>query len=79
MPTFLDFHSLDKFTEDDLKKDQDAPRDEYGVKTLNIFYAMESGIIFCLVDAPNRDAVEMHHSKVGIKRSWITSKDDCRI
>ncbi len=33
---------------------------------------MESRILFCLVDAPNRDSVEKHHSKFGIKCGWIT-------
>lgn len=72
MPTFLDFHSLDRFTEDDLKKAQKEPRDEYGVKVLNTFYDVESGMMFCLVDAPDRKSVEKHHAKFGIKCDWIT-------
>jgi hypothetical protein len=46
MPTFLDFHSLGRFTEDDLKRAQEEPRDEYGVKVLNAFYDMNSGCSF---------------------------------
>jgi hypothetical protein len=72
MPTFLDFHSLGRFTEDDLKKAQKEPRDEYGVKVLNTFYDVESGMMFCLVDAPDRESVEKHHAKFGIKCDWIT-------
>jgi hypothetical protein len=72
MPTFIDFHSLGKFTEDELKKVQEMPRDEYGVKTLNTFYDIESGVMFCLVDSPDRDSVEKHHSKFGITCGWIT-------
>lgn len=68
----MDFHSLGKFAEDDLKKVQEMPRDEYGDKTFNTFYDMASGVIFCLVDAPDRDSVEKHHSKFGITCSWIT-------
>jgi hypothetical protein len=56
MPTFMDFHSMGRFTEDDLKKSQKEPEDEFGVKTLNIFYDMESGMMFCLVDAPDRES-----------------------
>jgi hypothetical protein len=51
MPTFIDFHSMGKYTEDDLKRGQNERRDEFGVKVLNIFYDMDSGMIFCLVDA----------------------------
>jgi len=31
-PTFLDFHSIDRFTEDDLKKSQMDPRDGYATE-----------------------------------------------
>jgi Protein of unknown function (DUF4242) len=72
MPAFLDFHSMSKFTEDDLNKGQKEPRDELGVKVLNIFYDIDSGMMFCLLDAPDRYAVEMHHSKFGLKCDWIT-------
>ena len=67
MPTFMDFHSMGRFTEDDLKKCQKEPRDKLGVRILNIFYDMESGMMFRLVDAPDRFAVQRHHSKFGIK------------
>jgi hypothetical protein len=63
---------MGKFTEDDLKKSQMEPRDEFGVRVLNIFYDMDSGMVFCLVDAPDRFAVEKHHSKFGMKCEWIT-------
>ena len=68
----MDFHSMCKYTEDDLKKSQKEHRDEFGVKILHIFYDMDSGMIFCLLDAPVRHAVENHHSKFGVKCDWIT-------
>ena len=68
----MDFHSMGRFTEDDLKKSQNESRDEFGVKILNTFYDNESGMMFCLVDAPDRDAVENHHAKFGMKCEWIT-------
>ena len=72
MPTFMDFHSMGDYTEDDLRKGQNEPRDEFGVKILNTFYDIDSGMMFCLVDAPDRYAVEKHHSKFGMKCDWIT-------
>jgi len=60
------------YTEDDLRKGQNEPRDEFGVKILNTFYDIDSGMMFCLVDAPDRYAVEKHHSKFGMKCDWIT-------
>ena len=72
MPAFLDFHSMGRYNEDDLKKSQKDPRDELGVKILNTFYDMDSGMMFCLLDAPDRYAVERHHAKFGMKCDWIT-------
>jgi hypothetical protein len=59
-------HSLAQFAEGELKKIQNMSKGIW-VKTINIFYDMGSEIIFCLVDAPNRMAVEKHHEKFGLK------------
>ena len=61
------FLSYDR-TEISLKE----PRDEFGIKVLNTFYDMDSGMMFCLLDAPDRLAVKRHHSKFGMKCEWIT-------
>jgi hypothetical protein len=58
-------------TEEDLIKEQNAPRDELGVKTVNILYNLEGGVIYCLLDAPEKEAVEKHHDKIGVKCDWI--------
>jgi hypothetical protein len=29
-------------------------KDKHGVKTLNIFYDVDSGMMFCLLDAPDK-------------------------
>jgi hypothetical protein len=50
----LDVHSIGSLTEQGLLKEQDAPRDELGVKTINILYNFEVGKIYCLLDAPNK-------------------------
>ena len=72
MPAFLDFHSMGRYNEDNLKKSLKEPRNELEVKVLNTFYDLDSGMMFCLVDAPDRYAVERHHSKYGMKCDWIT-------
>ena len=71
LPTFLDVHSIGNLAEKDLIKEQNAPRDELGVKTVNILYNFEVGTIYCLLDAPNKKAVEKHHDKIGVKCDWI--------
>ena len=72
MPAFLDFHSMGRYNEDDLKKSLKEPRNELGGKVLNTFHDLDSGTMFCLVDAPDKYAVERHHSKYGMKCDWIT-------
>ena len=44
-PKFLDVHSIVNYSENELKNFHDLPRDEYGVKTLNIFYKSGWNII----------------------------------
>jgi hypothetical protein len=60
LPVFLDVHSIGTLTEADLLKEQNAPRDQLGVKTVNILYNFEVGTIYCMLDASNREAVEQH-------------------
>ena len=72
MPKFLDVHPIGKYTDDELKKFQELPRDELGVKVINIFYNKEIGISFCLLDGPSREAIEKHHEKYDVKCEWIT-------
>ncbi|HET6800453.1 MAG TPA: nickel-binding protein [Nitrososphaeraceae archaeon] len=73
MPRFLDVHSLEGIhDEGTLRKLQQSPRDEFGVKHINIFFNRQANICFCLLEAPNREAVESHHEKYSIKCNWIT-------
>jgi uncharacterized protein DUF4242 len=38
---------------------------------VNIIYNLEGGMIYCLLDAPNKEAVEKHHDNIGVKCDWI--------
>jgi hypothetical protein len=67
----VDVHSIGTTTEEELIKAQNAPRDELGVKVVNILYNLEAGAIYCILDAPAKEAVEKHHDKIGVKCDWI--------
>lgn len=71
MPTFLDAHSMSNITEDELKKLQHSEKDEFGILHINILYNTKENRCFCLLDAPNKEAVEAHHKKAGIRCEWI--------
>ena len=69
---FIDFHHLGTYTHEDLKRFQDSPTDELGVRVLNILYNKLDGVCFCFLEAPTKKAVEEHHEKYGVKCDWIT-------
>ena len=71
MPVFLDVHKV-PFGEDQLKELCMAPRDEFGVSHVNLFYNKDAGVCFCLLEGPDVDSIEKHHAKVNIKCEWIT-------
>ena len=37
-------------------------------------YALQqdANLLYCIVDAPNKDAISKHHQKFGLKCDWIT-------
>ena len=38
---------------------------------VNILYNLEGGVIYCLLDAPNKEVMEKHHDNMGVKCDWI--------
>ena len=72
MPKYLDVHSLKDVDEEELRKAQSSPKDEFGVTHDNIMYNKEEDKWFCLLDAPSKEAVIKHHEKYGFKCEWIT-------
>ena len=59
MPKFLDVHPMKGFTEQSLRKAQTELPDEFGVTT-------ENNRLYCLLNAPNKEAVEKHYEKYGL-------------
>ena len=72
MPTFMDAHKLEGFSEEQLRQAQNSPADEFGVTHKNIIYSKDENKLFCVLDAPSREAVEKHHHKLGVKCDWIS-------
>lgn len=71
MPKFLDVHPFKPFTAEMLRQAQNSPKDEFGVTHHNIIYNEKENKLFCLLEAPSREAVDKHHEKVGVKCDWI--------
>jgi hypothetical protein len=45
-------------TEETLKQIQMSPKDEFGVTHVNILFNPEADRVFCILDAPDKDAVK---------------------
>ena len=69
---FILIHKIGSFTEEQLMKLQKSPVDEFGVSQANVLYNPEADIMYCILDAPNKNAIVNHHSKFGCKCDWIT-------
>jgi hypothetical protein len=72
MPKFLDTHKIGPVTEEQLKQLQESPPDKFGVIHINMLYNYESNTMYCILEAPNEKAVQLHHAKLGIRCDWIT-------
>jgi hypothetical protein len=71
MPRFIDVHKMNPLTEQQLKQAQNSAKDEFGVTHENIMYSETENKVFCVLNAPNKEAVEKHHRKIGLKPDWI--------
>jgi len=71
MPKFLDSHGLQGVDPEDLKKLQNAPKDEFGVTHLNLIYSEDDDRMYCFLEAPDKEAVKKHHEKFGYKCDFI--------
>lgn len=60
------------FNEDKLKQAQNLPQDEFGVTHKSIMYNKEENKLFCLLNAPNKESVDKHHHRLGLRCDWIT-------
>ena len=65
-PIFLDAHKRMGLSEDTLRHLQDAPKDEFRVKHINLLYSDTEDKLFCLLDAPDKEEVMKHHEKAGV-------------
>jgi len=75
MPKFLDTHGLQGADLEELKKALNDPKDEFGVSHLNIIYSEDEDRMYCLLDAPNKEAIVKHHEKLGYKCDSILEVD----
>ena len=71
MPIFIDGHKMGGLDASKLKKIIEDPPDKNGITHRDILYNEKENKLFCIVEAPNREAVESHHLDVGIKCDFV--------
>jgi hypothetical protein len=78
MPKFIDQHPMSPLTADQLRAAQQSPADEFGVTHHDILFSEPENKLYCVLDAPDRDAIERHHAKLGIRCDWIHEIESTR-
>ncbi len=70
MPLFMDVHTVEGATEEDVAKAHAADlatQDAHGVRYLKYWVDAKAGKIFCLVEAPSADAaIAVHREAHGL-------------
>lgn len=69
---------MDPLTATKLRELQKAPEDEFGVTHHDILFNEAENQIWCVLNAPDSDAVQKHHTKAGIQCDWIHEVESTR-
>jgi hypothetical protein len=69
VPQFMDFHDDLKLPDDAIQQitqeTKDRKVDAFGVRQIELFHNSE-GSVYCLLEAPDADAVRSHHAALGV-------------
>jgi len=69
MPRFMDFHPDLKLPPDAINQLREGAvahtQDEFGVRQVELYHN-EEGRVYCLLDAPDAEAVRKHHAALGV-------------
>jgi Protein of unknown function (DUF4242) len=78
MPKYIDSHAMGGLSPQTLRKLQKAPPDEFGITHHDILFNAKEDKVYCVLDAPNRDAVAKHHAHAGITCDFIEEVESTR-
>ncbi len=69
MPKFMDFHDDLKLPADAIQQittdTKEGNSDQFGVRQIELYHNPE-GKVYCLLEAPDADAVRSHHAALGV-------------
>jgi hypothetical protein len=65
MPKFIDFHPGHVMKPDSIARLREAAArgtvDQFGVRQLELYYSPDGKGVYCLLEAPDEEAVRQHH------------------
>ena len=77
----MDFHNDLKLSKDAVRQIQEDARankaDQFGVRQIDLFHN-EHGHVYCLLEAPNAEAVRKHHEAMGVPCGNVHEVDSIR-
>ena len=69
MPQYMDFHDHLQLPADAIRQIADetraGKRDQFGVRQVELYHNPD-GKVYCLLDAPDAEAVRAHHDALGV-------------
>ena len=67
MPFFIDTHKLGDYDRAKLEKSVEDQVDEFGVIIHQMLFNQAEDVLFCLCEAPNKEAVQKHHDTFNVE------------
>lgn len=64
---------MNELNHEDLEKIVNSSRDAFGVTHLEVFHNKNEDKLYCVLDAPNEEAIWKHHEVLGLKCEFITN------
>ena len=71
MPIFIDGHDMKNISIEDIKKNINEHPDENGVRYLEILFSENEKKVFCILEAPNKEAVRYYHEDNKIECDFV--------
>jgi hypothetical protein len=69
MPRFMDFHDDLKLPTEAItqitEETKEGKADQFGVRQIELYHNPD-GKVYCLLEAPDADAVRRHHEAIGV-------------
>jgi len=70
MPQFMDYHAGLKLSQESIDSISEGARagsaDKFGVRQVDLYHNPD-GNVYCLLDAPDAQAVRDHHAALGVE------------